>query len=73
MLPYAETPIIEDEHHLLVTCPQYHLMKLVLNHSLKSLILRDDHHYLLFASQYARKMGQYVKHIFILRFPENKP
>ena len=42
VLPYAETPIIEYEHHVLVTCPKYHFIRSVLNPSMKSLILVLD-------------------------------
>ena len=71
-LPYAELPIIEDEHHVLISCPKYHSMRLKLDPSLKSLILRDEEHHQLFSPQYCRKMGHYIKNIFEVRFPRRK-
>ena len=70
VLPYAEIPILEDEHHVLVSCPKYHNLRSALHPSLKSLILRDESHHLLFTREHFRKFGQYVKHIFELRFPK---
>ncbi len=70
-LPFAEIPILEDEHHVLISCPMYHKLRLDLDPPLKSLILRNHEHYLLFSSEYMRKMGHYVKNIFNIRFPKN--
>ena len=76
VLPYghAEIPILEDEHHVLVSCPKYHNLRSALHPSLKSLILRlrDESHHLLLSREHSKKFGQYVKHIFELRFPKVK-
>ena len=74
VLPYAETPILEDEHLVLVSCPKYHNLRSALHRSLKSLILRDESHlHLLFTCEHSRRFGQYVKQIFFKsRFPKVK-
>ena len=70
-LPYAEVTIVEDEQHVLVSCPKYHLLRSSLNVNLKDHILRNEDHYKLFSTELVRKMARYVKNIFDIRVPKN--
>ena len=68
-LPFHDT-IIEDENHILVTCPRYHALRTLLHEDTKSLLLRNEDHHLLFQPEHVQHFGRYVKKIFNLRFPK---
>ena len=68
-LPFHDT-IIEDENHILVTCPRYHALRTLLHEDTKSLLLRNEDHHLLFLPEHVQHFGRYVKKIFNLRFPK---
>ena len=69
-LPFAVTPIVEDEQHVLVSCPRYHTLRSSLNNDFKDYLLRNEEHFKLFTTEFVRKMARYVKNIFNTRFPK---
>ena len=72
-LPFY-SPIIEDEHHVLATCPMYHHLRLDLNDEIKSWIVTWDACQLkhLFDAGYIRPFAKYIKKIFAIRFPKDE-
>jgi hypothetical protein len=73
-LPYNHLPchdtFIEEENHILVQCPRYHALRTLLHEDTKSLLLRNEDHYLLFQPEHVQHFGRYVIKIFNLRFPK---
>ena len=60
-------PIIEDELHVLVTCPKYNLPRAKLPNEVLNILLRHDTHDLFRNKQHLFHIAQYVKNIFELR------
>ena len=72
-LPFAETPILEDERHILASCPAYHHLRLQLNDHIKStLVAWDERITSLFEESSMTEFGLYVHKIFRERFPKRK-
>ena len=72
-LPFAEKPIIEDEQHILASCPAYHHLRLQLDDHIKSTIVAwDERLPSLFEEPSMAPFGLYVHKIFQLRFPKKK-
>ena len=70
-LPFAEEPIVEDERHVLVSCPAYHHLRIRLSDHIKSSILAwDERVPLLFETNTQDELGLYVHRIFQQRFPK---
>ncbi|KAL5266884.1 hypothetical protein ACHWQZ_G004054 [Mnemiopsis leidyi] len=70
-LPFAEEPIIEDERHVLVSCPAYHHLRIKLSDHIKSSILAwDERVQSLFEANTQEELGLYVHRIFQQRFPK---
>ena len=68
-LPFAEEPIVEDERHVLVSCPAYHHLRIRLSDHIKSSILAwDERVPLLFETNTQEELGLYVHRIFQQRF-----
>ena len=69
-LPFSEEPIIENERHVLVSCPAYHHLRIKLSDPIKSSILAwDDRIQHLFDISSQEEFGLYVHRIFQQRFP----
>ena len=72
-LPFSEEPIIEDERHVLVSCPAYHHLRIKLSDPIKSSILAwDDRIRHLFDISSQEEFGLYVHRIFQQRFPKQR-
>ena len=69
-LPFFQ-PIIEDEQHVLGTCPKYHHLRMQLEDDIKSLIISWDTKELpkLFNETNVLKFSRFVRKIFKIRFP----
>ena len=63
-LPGMPDPIIEDELHVLITCPRYHSLRLKLHHHTRSLLLRNEDHHELFYEPHIKPFSIYVMSIF---------
>ena len=71
--PFAEPPLIEDEQHVLATCPAYHHIRLQTSDHIKSAILAwDERLPTLFEEPYVHEFGSYINRIFRIRFPKTK-
>ena len=70
-LPFFEA-LLEDEHHILVSCPLYHHIRVALDDCTKSTIVAWDpeHLWTLFSSSCVGNFARYVHKIFATRFPE---
>ena len=68
-LPSHDT-IIEDENHILVTCPKFHAPRTTLRETTKSLLLRNEDYHLLYQPEHILHFGRFVKKVFNLRFPK---
>ena len=66
-LPFGETTI-EDELHVLISCPRYHEMRTNMECSTKSHLLRNDEHWKLFDEQHLQHFARYVRKIWKARF-----
>ena len=66
-LPFGDT-IVEDELHVLITCPRYHGLRTKLQSETKSLLLRDEDHWKLFQGNHLNHFAHYVKRIWKTRF-----
>ena len=72
-LPFAERPIIEDEHHVLVSCPRFHHLRLQLDEHIKSTLLAwDERLTSLFEEPAVHKFSSYIHKIFQLRLPKKQ-
>ena len=72
-LPFAETPIFEDERHVLATCPTYHNLRLQLSDHVKSSLLAwDERVPALFEGPAVLELGLFIHKIFQIRFPKKK-
>jgi len=63
-LPGMPDPIIEDELHVLITCPRHHSLRLKLHHRTRSLLLRNESHHELFYEPHLKPFSLYVMSIF---------
>ena len=70
-LPFFNA-ILEDEHHILVSCPLYHHVRVSLNDHIKSAIVTWDPGPLmtLFNDSNINSFAWYVHRIFVTRFPK---
>ena len=66
-LPYYD-PIIEDETHILLTCPSYHDLRSRLDENLKTNLFAD----ISTAFQQTKEIARFVKRIMVRRFPRNE-
>ena len=72
-LPFAADPIIEDERHILVTCPAYHHLRLdASDYILSSLMAWDERLPTLFDARFINEFANLVHKIFNIRFPKKK-
>ena len=69
-LPFAD-PVLEDEQHILVTCPRYHYIRSTVSDDLLCKILRWDWKDL-FLEQNISGFASYVNRIFLERFPKQQ-
>ena len=69
-LPFYE-PIIEDEHHVLRCCPNYHDLRSVLSDPVKEHLFRDPS--VLFTEGFVEETSLYLKKVFRRRFPDSHP
>ena len=69
-LPFADDPVIEDELHVLISCPKYHEHRTNLESPTKCQLLRNEEHWLLFQGDNVQPFAKYVKKIFATRFPK---
>ena len=71
-LPFAE-PILEDELHVLISCPRYDYIRMTLDDITKSMLLTSNTENLtdLFSIHHIDTFATYVKKIFSNRFPKN--
>ena len=67
-LPGFET-IIEDESHVITTCPKYHQLRSRLSNELKSHIMLHDFKYIMSEPQLVKEFGIYLHGCFKLRNP----
>ena len=71
--PFAGPPLIEDEQHVLATCPAYHHLRLQLCDHVKSAVLAwDERLVTLFEEPYILEFGTFINRIFRIRFPKTK-
>ena len=72
-LPFYE-PIIEDEQHVIATCPCYHHIRLQLNNKLKEAVVSWDKQKLkeLFNEENVDNFSKYIQKIFSIRFPKTQ-
>ena len=68
-LPFFE-PIIEDEHHVLRTCPAYHDIRLALSFKNKTCLFANTA--LMFHPENVRETARYVKRIHERRYPKEE-
>ena len=66
-LPFMD-PIVEDEIHVLRTCPQYHALRYLLPDILKTAIFSDVSS--IFQHDNVKRSSLYITKIFKLRFPK---
>ena len=72
-LPFAPEPIIEDEHHILVTCPAYHHLRAgASDYVLSSLLAWDERLPTLFEVPHINDFASFIHKIFLARFPKKK-
>ena len=73
-LPFAEKPIVENERHILATCPAYqHLRTQLSDHIKSSIVAWDERMPFLFEdSSLMLEFGLFVHKIFQQRFPKQK-
>lgn len=68
-LPYREEFILEDEGHLLSTCPNYTRIREAASASLRNVLAKGDFDKL-FQEQLAAETGTLLGKMFTLRFPD---
>ena len=72
-MPFAADPIIEDERHILVTCPAYHHLRFgASDYILSSLLAWDERLPTLFDAPYISEFGALIHKMFLIRFPKKK-
>ena len=72
-LPFAADPIIEDEKHVLVTCPAYHHLRLgSSDYILSSLLAWDERLPTLFEEPHISEFANLIHKIFHIRFPRKR-
>ena len=67
-LPHFEDPILEDELHIIKTCPKYEFVRHNLSDNIKSMIFSDIK--TLFEAEYISEFAAYVRKIYYCRFPK---
>ena len=67
-LPFAETPILETEEHLLNECPTYHTARSSLSDPLKSLLMLKEY-LLIMQSDHVTEFGLYLVACHRIRNP----
>ena len=60
-------PIVEDEIHLLRTCPRYHLSRTNVQEPTKSVLFHDTSG--LFELKHIEEISRFVRELFKTRFP----
>ena len=70
-LPFFETPIIENEDHVLTTCPEYHFLRINLSDNLKSLIMLKEYGAIM-TSHHIEEFGKYLVDSWGHRNPHKK-
>ena len=70
-LPFGDT-ILENEAHVLITCPRYHMIRTSLINDTKSHLLRNEEHWKLFQGSHLKPFAIYIKKIWKTRFPKDK-
>ena len=63
-------PIIEDEVHILRTCPLYYDLRMALDEQIKEMIFRDVGE--IFSAEKIMNSSRYILKIFKRRFPKNQ-
>jgi hypothetical protein len=72
-LPFPEEPIVEDERHVLVTCPAYHHLRTGISDNILSTLLAwDERLPALFEAPHIDDLAALVHRIFLTRFPKDK-
>ena len=72
-LPFAEDPIIEDERHILATCPAYHHLRLgASDYILSTLLAWEKRLPTLFEVPCIDEFSALIHKIFLTRFPKVK-
>ena len=66
-LPFFD-PIVEDEHHVLRTCPRYHDLRMKLSDTVKSSLFAEPSN--IFSAGNLHESGRYILKIFKRRFPK---
>ena len=68
-LPFTTPPILEDERHVLVSCPKYHHIRLKLSDNIKTSLMLWDISGIteLFSANYVNEFASYVHNIFEIR------
>ena len=66
-LPFFE-PILEDEYHVLRTCPKYHDLRLKLSDKVKTYIFADMS--AIFTAEHLQESARYIMKIYKRRFPK---
>ena len=66
VLPFSD-PIIEDEYHVLLTCPKYYHRRIPLDDMVKSALFRDIK--MIFSTDYIAKAANFIQKILKDRFP----
>ena len=68
ILPFYEEALVEDERHILITCPRYDKIRSSLPNNIKSLLLSEVS--LLFEDTNIKIFSNYVRRILDTRFPK---
>ena len=63
-------PIVEDEIHLLRTCPRYHQIRTNVQEPTKSVLFHDTSS--LFELEHIMEMTKYLREVFKIRFPAKR-
>ena len=69
-LPFCESPIIEDELHIMRTCMKYHSERAGLPDNIKTLLYANINE--LFNDEYILQTATYVRKLYYNRFPKRK-
>ena len=73
-LPFTAPHIIEDEHHVLVSCPRYHHFRLNLSDGIKSALMTWETTRIveIFDEKHIKEFATYVLNIFNTRFQKKR-
>ena len=70
-LPFPADPIVEDERHVLATCPAYHHLRSETNdHILSTLLAWDERLPTLFETPHIKELATLIHKILATRFPK---